>query len=98
MLSYAEEVSAPKEFCIHLGFGETECKIIEKDEHGVKHQKITIIGKWLQKENPTWKEYATALAKMGNCRKAKELSRKHDVYFYEKDKGLKDCPTINDEE
>ena len=87
-------------FCVYLKLTADICKQIEiENPENLGGQRFTLLSKWHDKEEPTWKGFIRSFALLGHCTKAKEIATEYCIYF-EKDlkddsKVLESCKDIN---
>ena len=81
--------------CQYLGIELPDCKKIERENHNLEEQKVNVFGIWLEREKRTWRDFIRALAKLSQCVVAKELAKKHNVYYFNSDIALEMCKDLN---
>ena len=81
--------------CQYLGIELSDCKKIERENHNLEEQKVNVFGNWLDRRERTWREFIRALAKLSQCVVAKELAKKHNVYYFNSDIALEMCKDLN---
>ena len=98
MLFYTRNIHQVLLLCHHLGIEDVDCERIEREKpNNVEEQKIIVLKTWLERAERTWRDFIRALAMMKQCVLAKELTREHNVLFYNSDNALEMCGmTLND--
>ena len=81
--------------CQYLDIELPDCKKIEHENHNLEEQKVNVFGMWLDKGERTWRDFIRALAKLSQCVVAKELTKKHNVYYFNSDIALEMCKDLN---
>ena len=83
-------------FCVYLGVDDTNCDEIISVYPALRNQLFHVELKWTHKEKPRWQTFIRALALLGYCEKAKDLTRDHFEFisFEETDKALEKCPEL----
>ena len=81
--------------CQYLGIELSDCKNIEHENHNLEEQEVNVFGNWLDRGEQRWRDFIHPLAKLSQCVVAKELAKKHNVYYFNSDIALEMCKDLN---
>lgn len=95
LLLCTRDVHQVLHLCQYLDIELADCKKIERENHNLEEQKVNVFGIWLDRGERTWRDFIRALAKLSQCVVAKELAKKHNVYYFNSDIALEMCKDLN---